>query len=141
MNFEEYIFILDIHCQQLGNMCQLNIYICIGYILPTIGGYMTVGGCLCALRALGWGKHVSVEYIYLYWIYSANIWGIYGSWRVSVRPSGAGLGNKKIIKKISMVSNCMRCQIVRFYTWCQIVRGVKLSWCQIVRCQIVRGVK
>ena len=26
-------------------MCQLNIYICIGYILPTIGGYMTVGGC------------------------------------------------------------------------------------------------
>ena len=38
---------------------------------------------------------------------------------------------------ISMVSNCMRCQIVRFYTWCQIVRGVKLSWCQIVRCQIV----
>ena len=102
---------------------------------------MAVGGCLCALRALGWGKHVSVEYIYLYWIYSANIWGIYGSWRVSVRPSGAGLGNKKIIKKISMVSNCTRCQIVRFYTWCQIVRGVKLSWCQIVRCQIVRGVK
>ena len=54
-----------------------------------------------------------------------------------MRPLGAGLGNKKIIKKISMVSNCTRCQIVRFYTWCQIVRGVKLSWCQIVRCQIV----
>ena len=30
---------------------------------------------------------------YLYWIFSANIWGIYYSWRVSVRPSGAGLGN------------------------------------------------
>ena len=54
-----------------------------------------------------------------------------------MRPLGAGLGNKKNIKKISMVSNCTRCQIVRFYTWCQIVRGVKLSWCQIVRCQIV----
>ena len=113
-----YILILDIFCQQFGdiwqlegvcapfgrwvgeNMCQLNIYICIGYILPTFGGYMTVRGCLCALWALGWET-------------------------------------KKIIKKISMVSNCTRCQIVRFYTWCQIVRGVKLSWCQIVRCQIV----
>ena len=38
VNFEEYAFILDIHCQQLGNMCQLNIYMCIGYILPTVGG-------------------------------------------------------------------------------------------------------
>ena len=43
--------------------------------------------------------------------------------------------------KTFAVSNCPRCQIVRFYPWCQIVRGVKLSWCQIVRCQIVRGVK
>ena len=43
--------------------------------------------------------------------------------------------------KFFAVSNCPRCQIVRFYPWCQIVRGVKLSWCQIVRCQIVRGVK
>ena len=48
---------------------------------------------------------------------------------------------KYIWCKIFMVSNCPRCQIVRFYPWCQIVRGVKLSWCQIVRCQIVRGVK
>ena len=30
------------------------------------------------------------------------------------------------------VSNCPRCQIVRQHCWCQIVRGVKLSWCQIV---------
>ena len=65
-----------------------------------------------------------------------------------------------------MVPNCPRCQIVRFWWWCQIVRcqivlvpncprcqivrGAKLSWCQIVRgaklsavpncprCQIVR---
>ena len=36
---------------------------------------------------------MSVEFINWYWIYSANIWGIYVIWRVSVRPSGAGLGN------------------------------------------------
>ena len=91
VNFEEYTFILDIHCQQLGNMCQLNIYICIGYILPTIGGYMTVGGCLCALPGAGLGNMCQLNiYIYLYWIYSANNWGIYDILRVSVRPSGAG---------------------------------------------------
>ena len=28
--------------------------------------------------------------------------------------------------------NCPRCQIVRLHSWCQIVRGAKLSWCQIV---------
>ena len=28
-----------------------TLYIGIGYILPTIGRYMSVGGCLCALRA------------------------------------------------------------------------------------------
>ena len=64
-------FVLDIYCQQLGDICQLegvsapfghkvgeytfcNEYICIGYILPTIGGFMSVGGCLCALWAQGW---------------------------------------------------------------------------------------
>ena len=50
------------------------------YILPTIKEYM------------------SVEFIYLYWIYCANNWGIYVSWRVSVRPSGAGLGNVHFLK-------------------------------------------
>ena len=50
---------------------------------------------------------------------------------------------------LGMVPNCPRCQIVRFWWWCQIVRcqivlvpncprcqsvrGAKLSWCQIVR--------
>ena len=46
-----------------------------------------------------------------------------------------------LIKENVPGANFLRCQIVRFYPWCQIVRGVKLSWCQIVRCQIVRGVK
>ena len=43
----------------LGKVCQLNLYIGIRYILPTIGEYMLV------------------EFIYWYWIYSANNWGIY----------------------------------------------------------------
>ena len=89
----------------LGNMCQLNTYIFIEYVLQTFGGCMTLGGCLCTLRALGWGNAGLGNMCQLYWIYSANIWGIYDSWRLSVRPSGAGLGNKKYIKKISMVSN------------------------------------
>ena len=29
----------------------------------------------------------------MHWIYAANIWGIYVSWKVSVRPSGAKLRN------------------------------------------------
>ena len=85
---------------------------------------------------------MSVEYIYLYWIYSANTWGIYGSWRVSVPPLGAGLGNKKILKNFNgvklyavsncpflhMVSNCPRCQIV-LVSNCPVSNcpGVKLS--------------
>ena len=70
-----YTFVLDIYCQQLGDICQLegvcapfghkvgeytfcNKYICIGYILPTIGGHISVGGCLCALWAQGWGIYI-----------------------------------------------------------------------------------
>ena len=41
-----FIFILDISCQHLGNTCQLNLYTGIEYILPTIGGYKSVGGFL-----------------------------------------------------------------------------------------------
>ena len=39
-----YIFVLDIYWQQLGNICQLNLYIGIGHILSTIGEYMSIGG-------------------------------------------------------------------------------------------------
>ena len=34
------IFVLDIFCQHLGGMCELNMYVGIGYIMPTIGGWM-----------------------------------------------------------------------------------------------------
>ena len=46
----------------MGSIYKLNLYICIGYILPTIEEYMLV------------------EFIYWYWIYSANILEIYVSW-------------------------------------------------------------
>ena len=48
------------------------------------------------------GEYVSGEYIYLYWIYSAKIRGIYDSWRVSVRPSGAGSGKRWIGDHVSV---------------------------------------
>ena len=36
---------------------------------------------------------MSAEFKNWYWIYSANIWGRYAIWRVSMRPSGEGLRN------------------------------------------------
>ena len=66
IHFVIYTFVLGIYCQQLGDICQLQnvyvlfghrvgeyTYICIGYILPTIGRYMSVSKCLCALWAQG----------------------------------------------------------------------------------------
>ena len=47
-----YIFVLDMFCQQLW------MYICIGYILPTIVEYCSDGGWLCALQAQGWGIYM-----------------------------------------------------------------------------------
>ena len=43
-----YMLVSDIFCQQLRNKCKLNLYIGIGYILPTIEGYISIKGCLCA---------------------------------------------------------------------------------------------
>ena len=42
---------MDICCQQLGGISQLDICIDIGYILPTIGGYTSLESCLGALWA------------------------------------------------------------------------------------------
>ena len=75
--FLRYVFVLDIFCQQLWGFVQLGgvcvpfghkvgactcseICFCIGYILPTIVESSSVGGCLCALRAQGWG-------LYMFW--------------------------------------------------------------------------
>ena len=45
-------------------------YIGNGYILATIGGYTSIGGCLCVLRAQGWGmcnfqSMLILEYMYI----------------------------------------------------------------------------
>ena len=37
----------------IGRCMSVGVYIDIGYILPIIGGYVTVVGCLWALRAQG----------------------------------------------------------------------------------------
>ena len=50
-----FTFALDICWKQCENICKLNIYIDIGYILPTFGECTSFGGFLCALRAQGWG--------------------------------------------------------------------------------------
>ena len=61
VHFLEYTFVLDIYCQQLGKMCQLEgvcaqfgrrvpegtfSRICIKHTLPTIAECWSVGGCL-----------------------------------------------------------------------------------------------
>ena len=89
-------------------MCQLNKYICIGYILPTIGGYMTVGGCLCALRALGWETCVSRINIFVLDIFCqhlGDIWQLEGI----CAPFGRWVG-----KDVCLMTSW--CQIVLFYT-------------------------
>ena len=118
------LFVLDICCQHLGNTCQLEIfcapfgrrvrecifcneYICIRYMLPRFGGYMSVGGFPCALWAQGMGMYILL-WIYLYWIYAANIWGIYVSWRFSVRLSDAGLGNVHFVMYIFVLDICFQ---------------------------------
>ena len=63
----EYMLVGIIFCYWIysannwGNICQWNLYIGIGYILPTIV------------------KYIFVKIIFWYWIYSANNWGIYVS--------------------------------------------------------------
>ena len=59
-----FTFALDICWKQCENICKLNIYIDIGYILPTLGGHMSVGGFMCALRAQDWGNYFEL-YIFI----------------------------------------------------------------------------
>ena len=42
-------------CVCMVSKLALFFYIGIGYILPTVGGYMSFGGCQCSLREQGWG--------------------------------------------------------------------------------------
>ena len=47
-------------------------------------------------------EYASVEYISLYWIYPANTWGMGVSWRVSVCPSGTGLGECTFLNYVTV---------------------------------------
>ena len=77
---------------KVGAFTCFEIYICIGYVLPTIVGCCSFGGCTFVLdifcqwvsvcpSGTGVGEcpileYVSVEYICWYWIYHANNWGM-----------------------------------------------------------------
>ena len=93
VHFLRHISVLDMFRQQLW------MYICIGYILPTImvccsvgeckfvldifcqqlWGVVQLGGCLCALRAQGWVMYIFLD-MCLYWIYFSNNCGVLFTW-------------------------------------------------------------
>ena len=73
------------------------------------GRYMSVGGCLCALRARDVGMWI-LKNIHLYWIYTANNWGICDIWRVSVRPSGRWVGEHVSVEYIYIFVLDIFCQ-------------------------------
>ena len=54
--------------------------------------FVTILYFVLDICCLPFGEYMSVEYICWYWIYHANTWGMTVSWRVSVCPSGTGLG-------------------------------------------------
>ena len=45
---------------------------------------------------------MSFEFIYWYWIYSANNWEMYVNYGVFVRPSGAGLQIVHLLECVSL---------------------------------------
>lgn len=74
----------------VGEYDLVEIYICIEYILPTI-----------------WGIYVSLIYILVGYIMQ-TVGGMNVSWVVSVRPSGAELGNIYISKYIFVLDICSK---------------------------------
>ena len=70
--FQLHIYINKIWYWLYSAKKNCTIYTCIGYMLPTIGGYRSVGYkyWYCIYSANNWGMYV--RYIYWYRIYSAN---------------------------------------------------------------------
>ena len=93
-----------------------------GSILPTIVECCSVGGLLCALRAQGGGMNMFWD-ITLYWLCSANNFGVLFSWGLCVCPSGTRLRHVHVLRHIFVLD--MFCQqfwgVVR-------LRGVHLYW-------------
>ena len=96
------------HANTGGRNMSLKLYIPIGLMLPTICGvhvshiYMLILEICCQQ----FGEYVSVEYIYWYWIYHANTWAMNVNLRVSVCPSGTGLGNVQFWKCLFVLEIC-----------------------------------
>ena len=95
--FSRIFIILDIPCQELVNMCQLNILVLnifcqqLGDIRQFDDVFAPFGHSvgereffrvyICIVHTLPTiVEYVSAEYTYWYWIYSANNWEIYDSW-------------------------------------------------------------
>ena len=72
-----YIYLYWIYdANNLGSICHLKIYVDIGYIMPTFGGLMKVGGFLSAL----WHRVGECTYLEIYICIGymmPTIWGIY----------------------------------------------------------------
>ena len=103
------------HANTGGRNMSLKLYIRIGLMLPTICGvhvshiYMLILEICCQQ----FGEYVSVEYIYWYWIYHANTWAMNVSWRVSVWPSGPGVGEGQFRERFFFFGICWP----QFWEW------------------------
>ena len=120
-----YMLILEICCQQFGeyvsveyiywywiyhaNTWAMNVSLRVSVCPSGTGlGNVQFRKCLFVLDICcqQFGEYVSVEYIYWYWIYHANTWALNVSWRVSVCPSGTGLGNVQFRKCLFVLEIC-----------------------------------
>ena len=77
-------------------MSVVFIYIGIVYIIPTIEGNVSIRGFLCAQECTFGDIYICIGYML------PILWGIYVSWRVSVRPSGAKLRNVHVVICVSI---------------------------------------
>ena len=68
-----------------------RIYICIGFTLPTIREYVSVGGCLCALRARAWGMCIFKNIHLCYFsVKNLPLWNFFMLFHLRSGPQFAG---------------------------------------------------
>ena len=99
------MWVLDISRQHLGAACIVGVSVRpLDAVLGNINllKYIFVLNICCQQ----FGEYLSVEYICWYWIYHANTWVMNVSWRVSVCPSGTGLGNVQFRKCLFVLEIC-----------------------------------
>ena len=122
-----YVLVLDIFCQQLGNICQFNLCIGIGYILPTIGDIShlenvfgrRVGG-ICIVYCL---EHTFILDIYCQRfenIYQLNI-------LIGIGYILPTIGDISQLGSVCVVDvRCGQCPILHTVWW---MSGVMNVWC------------